>query len=45
MVANGSSPQAAEAMTAAWFDLQGLVSLAALHNALNKTGNCHAAVS
>ena len=33
------SPQAAEAMTTAWFDRQGLVSLANHHVALNMTGN------
>lgn len=33
------SPQAAEAMTIAWFDRQGLVSLAHHHAALNITGN------
>lgn len=33
------SPQAAEAMTNAWFERQGLISLAAHHNRLNKTGN------
>ena len=33
------SPQAAEAMTLAWFDLQGLISLAGHHAALNSTGN------
>jgi len=33
------SPQAAEAMTVAWFDRQGLVGLAGHHVALNGTGN------
>ncbi|OWQ92511.1 hypothetical protein CDQ92_20355 [Sphingopyxis bauzanensis] len=33
------SPQAAEAMTIAWFNRQGLVSLAHHHAALNITGN------
>jgi RNA-directed DNA polymerase len=33
------SPQAAEAMTIAWFEQQGLVSLAQHHAALNSTGN------
>jgi RNA-directed DNA polymerase len=33
------SPPAAEAMTLAWFDLQGLISLAGHHAALNSTGN------
>lgn len=33
------SPQAAEAMTIAWFDRQGLVSLANHHAALNSIGN------
>jgi len=33
------SPQAAEAMTIAWFDRQGLVSLATHHAALNSIGN------
>jgi RNA-directed DNA polymerase len=33
------SPQAAEAMTIAWFERQGLVSLANHHAALNFTGN------
>jgi RNA-directed DNA polymerase len=33
------SPQAAEAMPTAWFDRQGLVSLAQHHRALNITGN------
>lgn len=33
------SPQAAEAMSIAWFDRQGLVSLAGHHTALNRTGN------
>ena len=33
------SPPAAEAMTNAWFERQGLISLASHHNRLNKTGN------
>ena len=35
------SPQAAQAMTLAWFERQGLVSLANHHIALNTTGNRH----
>ena len=35
-----ASPQAAEAMTIAWFDRHGLVSVANHHTALKITGNC-----